>query len=174
MNSTPELLSPVLIDLILGLKLALFDFDGVFTDNSVWTFEDGREAVRCSRLDGFGLRRLQGSGVKPFVLSMEENPVVSARCRKLAIECWQGRADKGTALDQLLEQHGVAPQNVAFVGNDVNDVPCLNRVGLPIVVADAHPDVLSYAKLRTRCHGGQGAVREVCDIIAQTREECGK
>ncbi|SEH30073.1 KdsC family phosphatase [Magnetospirillum fulvum] len=155
---------------ILGLRMVLFDFDGVFTDNRVWTFEDGREAVSSSRFDGIGLRRLERSGVVPFVLSTEENPVVSARCRKLRIACVQGSADKGASLDRLLEEHGLTERQVGFLGNDVNDIPCLTRVGLPMVVSDAHPDVISYAMLRTNTPGGHGAVREVCDLIAKVRE----
>lgn len=158
------------VDLILGLRMVLFDFDGVFTDNRVWTFEDGREAVACSRLDGIGLRRLERSGVIPFVLSTEENPVVTARCRKLRIGCVQGSADKGRSLDRLLAEHGLTERQVAFVGNDVNDIPCLSRVGLPVTVGDAHPDVVPYALLRTNTPGGYGAVREVCDLIAKVRE----
>jgi 3-deoxy-D-manno-octulosonate 8-phosphate phosphatase (KDO 8-P phosphatase) len=74
------------------VRLAVFDFDGVLTDNRVYVFEDGREAVACWRSDGFGLVRLQQTGVRVMVLSTEVNPVVSARCRKLKLDCVQGHA----------------------------------------------------------------------------------
>ena len=155
---------------ILGIRLAVFDFDGVFTDNHVYVFEDGREAVRCTRLDGLGLGRLQRSGVETLVLSTERNPVVGARCAKLKISCRQGCDDKGAALEEIVTNRGFDYANVAYVGNDVNDLDCLRRVGLPIVVQDAHPDVLAFARYRTERLGGHGAVREVCDLIASTKE----
>jgi YrbI family 3-deoxy-D-manno-octulosonate 8-phosphate phosphatase len=164
-------LAPEIIEVIQGLRLALFDFDGVFTSNHVFTFEDGREAVMGSRFDGIGLRRLERAGVIPFVLSAEKNPVVSTRCKKLSIECLQGCGDKNAAFDEILAQQGITAREVAFVGNDINDIPCLKRVGLPVVVADAYSDVLGHAVLRTSAAGGHGAVREICDLIASIREK---
>lgn len=157
--------------LIRRVRLVVFDFDGVFTDNAVYVFEDGREAVRCWRGDGIGLRRLQAVGVGSAVLSTEVNPVVSARSRKLDIQCVHGCEDKGAGLRALLRERGLSAAEVAFVGNDVNDLACLQAVGLPIVVRDAHPDVVRYARYRTRAPGGLGAVREVCDLFAQVLGE---
>ncbi len=87
---------------MLNVRLAVFDFDGVFTDNCVYMFEDGREAVRCSRADGLGLRRLERAGVEPLVLSTERNRVVGARCAKLKIGYQQGCDDKGAALAEIV------------------------------------------------------------------------
>ena len=154
-----------------AIRLAVFDFDGVFTDNCVYVFEDGREAVRCTRLDGLGLRRLERSGVEALVLSTERNPVVAARCAKLKIACQQGCDDKCAALEEIVASRGLEYTNVAYIGNDVNDLDCLQRVGLPIVVQDAHPDVLAIARYRTQRLGGHGAVREVCDLIAKIKEQ---
>lgn len=165
-DSQPEQLA----SLILAIRLAVFDFDGVFTDNCVYVFEDGREAVRCTRFDGLGLRRLELSGVEALVLSTERNPVVGARCAKLKIDCQQGCDDKGAALEEIVASRGLEYTNVAFIGNDVNDLDCLQRVGLPIVVQDAHPDVHAVARYRTQRLGGHGAVREVCDLIAGIKE----
>jgi YrbI family 3-deoxy-D-manno-octulosonate 8-phosphate phosphatase len=151
---------------IRGLRLVAFDFDGVFTDNRVYVFQDGTEAVLCSRADGLGLRKLERTGVVAAVLSTETNPVVSARSRKLGIRCLQGCEDKWAALEAFAREYEVRLEQVAFVGNDINDVPCLERVGLPIVVRDAHPDVVHLARYQTRTRGGRGAVREVCDLIA--------
>ncbi len=150
---------------IRGTRLVVFDFDGVFTDNMVYVFEDGREAVRCNRSDGIGLRKLERAGIGIAILSTETNPVVAARARKLACHCVQGCEDKRQGLAGLLEERSLNPEQVAFVGNDVNDLPCLTSVGLPIVVGDAHPEVLPYARYRTRLSGGNGAVREVCDLF---------
>ncbi len=159
-----------LLGVVGRLRLVVFDFDGVFTDNNVYVFEDGREAVRCSRFDGFGLQRLERAGIKPFILSTETNPVVTARAAKLKVDCRQSCDDKPAALKELLAVRSLSFAEVAYVGNDVNDVGCLQLVALPIVVADAHPDVMPYARHTTIRQGGQGAVREICDWLAEIRE----
>ncbi len=150
---------------IRAVKLLIFDFDGVFTDNMVYVFEDGREAVRCSRQDGIGLAKLRRRGLAMCIVSTEENPVVAARAKKLQLRCIQGCADKGATLDLLLAETGCTEAQLAFVGNDTNDLPCLTRAGLPIIVQDAHPDVLAHGLYRTTARGGHGAVREVCDLF---------
>lgn len=154
-----------------AIRLVVFDFDGVFTDNLVYVFEDGREAVRCSRADGFGLRRLEQAGIEAVILSSETNPVVSARARKLGVRCIQGCADKRSALEALARERDLHLGQVAFVGNDVNDLDCLTAVGMPIVVQDAQPDVIAAARYRTRARGGHGAVREICELIAGAQAE---
>ena len=159
-----------LYDVVRALRMVFFDFDGVFTDNSVLVTEEGFELVRCSRFDGIGLRRLERTGVEPMILSTEVNPVVGVRSKKLKIACRQGCENKSAALRETLIERGVELCQVAFVGNDVNDLQCLEMVGLSIVVHDAHPDVLSAARLRTERLGGHGAVREVCDFVAGIRE----
>ncbi|MCI0400610.1 MAG: HAD hydrolase family protein [Gammaproteobacteria bacterium] len=158
-----------LVRLVQRVRLIAFDFDGVFTDNTVYVFEDGREAVRCHRSDGIGLSKLKRLGVDVVIVSTEANPVVMARSRKLGIECFQNANDKRGALAALLEKRGLSFQDVAFVGNDLNDLGCLQEVLLPIVVNNAHPDVLRYAKFRTEAPGGAGAVREVCDLFERLR-----
>jgi YrbI family 3-deoxy-D-manno-octulosonate 8-phosphate phosphatase len=145
-------------------RLVAFDFDGVFTDNTVYVFDDGSEAVRCWRGDGIGLRQLERRG-RVVILSTEKNPVVRRRADKLEIECHHGLADKRAVLERLASEAGIELSEVAYVGNDLNDAACLEIVGLPIIVADAHPGVQPLARLRTRAPGGQGAVREVCDLF---------
>src|SRR5713101_7078233 len=97
-------LTSELTQLIRAIRLVVFDFDGVFTDNMVYVFEDGREAVRCSRADGIGLRKLDKANVQTVILSTEVNPVVTARSQKLGIRCVQGCVNKQTALDQFLAE----------------------------------------------------------------------
>lgn len=150
---------------ILATRLVAFDFDGVFTDNSVYVFEDGSEAVRCFRGDGIGLRKLELAGIKAVIISTERNPVVSERSRKLGIRYIQDCDDKRATLQTIMEEMGLSMAQVAFVGNDVNDLHCLTCVGLPIVVQDAHPDVIPYARYQTKARGGHGAVREICDLF---------
>jgi N-acylneuraminate cytidylyltransferase len=127
--------------------------------------QDGTESVRVHRGDGWGLARLRERGVPVAVLSTEANPVVAARCRKLGIPCVQDMPDKAAGLSELLEQFGARAGHTAFVGNDVNDLPALRAVGLPVVVADAHPDARAAARLVLARRGGDGAVREFCDLL---------
>lgn len=145
------------------LELVVFDFDGVMTDNTVLVGDDGREMVRCHRGDGWGLARLRETGLPMLVLSTEANPVVAARCAKIHLPCVQGVDDKAAALAALLAERRIDPARVAFIGNDVNDLGCLRQVGLPVAVADSHPEVLAVARLVLSERGGEGAVRAFCD-----------
>ena len=149
------------------IRLVAFDFDGVFTDNMVYVFQDGSEAIRCSRGDGIGLQKLKRLGIEAVIISTESNPVVSARARKLKIRCVQDCSDKHKTLVEIVQQAGISLAEVAFVGNDINDLSCLKCVALPIVVQDAHRDVIPLALYQTKNPGGYGAVREVCDLFEQ-------
>lgn len=153
-----------------SIRLLGVDFDGVMTDNNVFVFEDGREAVCCSRFDGIGVQRLTRAGVEVIIISTEPNPVVRARSEKLGISCIQNVKDKVVCIDTLLERRRLKWREVAFIGNDSNDFEVLKRAGLPIVVADAHEALNSASLFRTIRAGGHGAVREVCDAIASVIE----
>ncbi len=162
-------IEPGLIDLVSQIKLIVFDFDGVLTDNTVIVFDDGTEAVRCSRGDGLGLKQLKQLGLETFVLSTESNPVVAKRCEKLDIRCFYNCPDKFSVLTAEVSKLNLTMSQVSYVGNDVNDMECLQAVGLPILVKDAHQDVLPLGRYRTRALGGRGAVREICDLFVQVR-----
>jgi YrbI family 3-deoxy-D-manno-octulosonate 8-phosphate phosphatase len=154
-----------------GIRLLVLDFDGVMTDNRVLVHQDGTEAVWCHRGDGWGIARLKEQGVQVIVISTETNPVVAARSRKLGLEFVQSCDDKLGALRRYAEEHRLGPHQVAYVGNDVNDLDCMRWVGAPIAVADAMPEVLDVARWVTSRPGGFGAVREVADrLIAAIRE----
>ncbi len=152
-------------DLLAKIRLVAFDFDGVFTDNMVYVLEDGTEAVRCFRSDGLGLQKLKKLGIETVIISTEANPVVSARARKLKIRCIQNCQDKRAVLDNRAQELNITLGEVAFVGNDINDLPCLECVALPIVVQDAYQDVVPAALYQTKRPGGHGAVREICDLF---------
>ncbi len=162
---------PWLAEIVGRIRLVVFDFDGVFTDNTVIVSEDGTESVRCWRGDGLGLRELERLGLDTMILSTEENVVVTARSRKLRIRCVQGCRDKRASLDEVVAGLGLSLDQVAFVGNDINDLGCLEAVALPVVVQDAHRDVLHAGRVRTGTPGGYGAVREVCDFLKRVIEE---
>lgn len=166
-------MNPDLLARFRQLRLVVFDFDGVFTDNSVWVFEDGREAVRCTRADGIGLSKLKALGIETAIISTERNPVVGHRARKLGIRCIQDCPDKRVAVIELAGELSIPLQLAAFVGNDLNDLPACHVVGFPIAVADAHADMAGAAQWTTQRQGGHGAVREVCDLIAQAHGVAG-
>jgi YrbI family 3-deoxy-D-manno-octulosonate 8-phosphate phosphatase len=149
------------------IELVIFDFDGVFTDNRVWTDQDGRESVAASRSDSIKFRELREKGIELMILSSEPNPVVTARAKKLGVEVIQGigMQDKGRVMREVLEQKKVKAENVVYVGNDVNDLPCFEIAGWSVAVADAYPELLQAADLVLSKPGGHGAVREVCEII---------
>ena len=150
------------------IRLIAFDFDGVFTDNMVYVLENGSEAVRCYRGDGIGLQKLKKLGIETVIISTEANSVVSTRAHKLKIRCVQDCQDKRAVLEEIARKQAITLAEVAFVGNDINDLPCLTCVALPIVVKDAHPDVVPVARYQTKTPGGCGAVREVCDLFEKT------
>lgn len=152
------------------VELVAFDFDGVFTDNTVYVTQDGVESVRCWRSDGLGLSRLRAMGVKLYIISTEKNPVVSARAKKLKMDCMQGVDDKAEAFLGVCRSLGVDPSRAVFVGNDINDIPAFKAAGIPVAVADAYPDVNQYVIHKTAKPGGYGAVREICDMICDSKE----
>ncbi|NIS68784.1 MAG: HAD hydrolase family protein [Proteobacteria bacterium] len=145
----------------------VLDFDGVFTDNQVLVFEDGREAVVCDRGDGWGLAELRKRGLPILVLSSEENPVVQARCDKLGLLCKQGVGDKLTALEDWLQKIRIDPAQVVYLGNDVNDIGCLKAVGCGVVVANSHQEAQTVAGFALSNEGGRGAIRELTDLIVE-------
>lgn len=151
------------------ISLVAFDFDGVFTDNKVIVNQNGGESVTCSRADGYGLQMLRDAGIDMLVLSSEVNPVVSARCSKLKIRCLQACPDKPKEITRQSAIAGIGLDEVAFLGNDINDVACMEIVGLPAAVADAFPEALSRAVYVTKKRGGDGAVREFCEFLVRAK-----
>jgi YrbI family 3-deoxy-D-manno-octulosonate 8-phosphate phosphatase len=147
------------------VQLAVFDFDGVFTDNRVWVNDQGQEMLAFSRSDGLGLRRLEEVGVRPLIVSMERNQIVGARAEKLGIDYVQGVDDKLSLLQERSRAYDVALEDTAYVGNDINDADCLRVVGMPVVPADAWPEVVPLARWVLSRAGGTGCVREFCDAV---------
>lgn len=147
------------------IRLVVFDFDGVFSDNRVWTNDRGEESVACFRGDSLGLRRLDEVGVDYFVLTQETNDAVPARARKIRIECIGGVDDKLPVLRDEVERRGLSLAETAYLGNDANDAECLAAVGLAAVPADAWPEVVPLAGLVLTRAGGYGCVRELCDAV---------
>ena len=151
------------------LKLIGFDFDGIFTDAKVVLSEHGVEHVICSRRDGLGINELQRLGLKLAVISKERNKIVATRCAKLKIECAYGIDDKLSIFKKLLKREGIRPEESAFMGDDFNDLECMQYAGVAFTVIDAYPACKKVASYITKRKGGDHAVREVCDLILSTR-----
>jgi len=154
-----------------AVRFAVFDFDGVFSDNRVWTNDRGEESVACFRGDTMGLRRLDEVGVEYMILTSETNDAVAARARKMRADCIKGIEDKLPVLRAEVERRGVSLAETSYVGNDVNDAECLAVVGFPVVPADAWAEVVPLARLVLTRAGGHGCVREFCDAIWLAKRE---
>lgn len=154
------------------IKLVICDFDGVITDNRVWTDQDGRETVVASRSDSMRIKQLREIGIEVMILSSEPNPVVAARAKKMGVEAIHGVGlqDKGRVMRDILRERNVKAEEVVYIGNDWNDLPCFEVAGWAVAVADAYPEVLRAADHVLRRAGGHGAVRELCDLILETRK----
>jgi YrbI family 3-deoxy-D-manno-octulosonate 8-phosphate phosphatase len=152
------------------IKLIVSDFDGVITDNRVWTDQDGRETVAASRSDSMRVRELGELGVEVMILSSEPNSVVMARASKMGIEAVHGIdiRGKGEALKKLLAEKKVDASQVVYIGNDFNDLPCFEIAAWGVAVADAYPEVLQAADLVLSRPGGYGALRELCDLVLKS------
>ena len=149
-------------------SLVVMDFDGVLTDNLVHMDEQGNEQVSSSRGDSMGLRLVRENLPIDFmVISTEVNPVVAARCKKLKLEYFQGIDDKPSVLRKVIREKGIPAEEIIFIGNDVNDIGCLEIAGYAVAPADAEPIVKRHADLVLTRKGGNGAVRDFCDILLQ-------
>ena len=149
------------------IALIICDFDGVITDNRVWVDQDGHETVAAYRSDSVRVKELREIGIEVMILSSEPNRVVEARARKMGVEAVHGVAlhDKGRVMREILEQKNLKAENVIFIGNDINDLPCFAVAGWSVAVADAFPDVIRAADYVLSKNGGHGALREICDLI---------
>lgn len=151
------------------VRLVVYDFDGVMTDNRVFVDQDGRESVAANRSDGLGVGMIRGLGVDQCILSTETNPVVLARAAKIGLDAETGVADKAAALTALAKRRGVSLAEVLFVGNDVNDAGAMALAGFRVAPADAHPAVEALAGYVTSARGGHGVIRELADLLAAAR-----
>ena len=149
------------------IDLVICDFDGVITDNRVWVDQDGRESVAAYRSDSIRIRELREQGIDVLILSSEPNRVVEARAKKMGVEAIHGIGiqEKGRVMREVLAQKNIRAENVIFVGNDLNDLPCFEVAGWSVAVADAYPEVIRAADFVLSKAGGHGALRELCDLL---------
>jgi len=163
-------LSPDVLERAAKVRLAVFDVDGTLTDGRLWYAEDGHETKVFHVHDGLGLKRLLANGVQVAIISARISHPVALRAEELDIaHVYQGQGDKRACLQQLLEALNLTPDQVAFVGDDLPDLPPMRMVGLAVAVANAHPWVVEQSHWQTRLSGGHGAAREVCDLILRAQ-----
>jgi N-acylneuraminate cytidylyltransferase len=172
-NSGLEMVTPGKMKRPMPAKIDLIicDFDGVITDNRVWVDQDGTETVAAYRSDSIRVKDLRAIGIEVMILSSEPNGVVEARARKMGVEAIHGIAltDKGRVMREVLVQKNLKAENVIYVGNDINDLPCFEIAGWSVAVADAYPEVIRAADHILTKTGGHGALRELCDLILEHR-----
>lgn len=149
-----------------AIKLAIFDVDGVLTDGKLYFLVDGSEFKTFNTLDGQGIKMLINSGVRTAIISGRKTPVVERRAQNLGIQhLYQGREDKLDVLDELLGELSLSYEQVAYLGDDLPDLPVIRRVGLGMAVANANEFVRQHAHGVTQARGGEGAAREFCELI---------
>ncbi len=152
------------------IRYLLLDVDGVMTNGLIYLDEDGKETKMFSIYDGYGITLLKKTGIGVGIITGRTSKVVSIRARELHIEdLYQGVFDKIVAYEEILKKHGLSHESVAFIGDDLIDLPVLRKVGLPIAVANAIDSVKNEVDWVTKRKGGEGAVREVIDLILSTQ-----
>jgi 3-deoxy-D-manno-octulosonate 8-phosphate phosphatase (KDO 8-P phosphatase) len=148
------------------IKLVIFDVDGVLTDGSLYLGDDGQEYKAFNSRDGHGIKMLQSTGVEIGIITGRSSEVVRIRMQSLGIKhVYQGKRDKLPAYFELRDKLNLSDEQVAYVGDDVVDLPIMRRVGLAIAVNDAHPFVLQHAHWQTPHPGGRSAGRDVCELL---------
>jgi len=155
-----------------NVRLVAFDLDGVFTDGRFFLSDDGVEFKSFCTQDGFGIRQLLKSGIEVAVISGRKSEAVERRMHELGVShVVLGCNDKTAAFDTLTEKLGISAAESAFVGDDIPDLPLLSKVGFSIAVANAVSAVREYCDYTTEAGGGNGAVREVCELVLAARGE---
>lgn len=153
-----------------AVRVLLLDVDGVLTDGSIVYPADGREIKCFHAKDGLGIRLLMDAGIQVGIVTGRSSEALVHRCRNLGITLiFDGVKDKGAVLEEVLARTGATPEETAFAGDDLPDIPLMRRVGFSAAVADAHEAVRQEADMVTLREGGKGAVREICEAILKAR-----
>ncbi|MCB1722066.1 MAG: 3-deoxy-manno-octulosonate-8-phosphatase KdsC [Chromatiaceae bacterium] len=154
-----------------AIRLIIFDVDGVLTDGSLFLGDDGQEYKAFNSKDGHGMVMLQQTGVQIAIITGRTSEVVRIRMASLGVQhVYQGKRDKLPAYAELKQVTGLDDAQIAYVGDDVVDLPVMTRVGLAIAVQDAHELAKQHAHWITPSGGGRGAAREVCEMIMDAQD----
>ena len=150
-----------------GVRLAIFDVDGVWTDGTLWFGPRGESLKAFNILDGHGLKRLMKAGVRTAILSGRKSPAVAARAKELSVHhVIQGVGDdKVPAFEKLLKKLELREQMCSYMGDDIQDLPVMRRCGFAVAVPNAMDEVKAHAHYTTRAQGGRGAIREFCELV---------
>jgi 3-deoxy-D-manno-octulosonate 8-phosphate phosphatase (KDO 8-P phosphatase) len=173
-GSTPELSAAEATTRARRLRLVLTDCDGVLTDGGVYYGPEGETLKRFSLRDGMGVERLREADIDCAIVTRERSPIVARRAEKLGIRLYEGVRDKRTLIAALAEGRGLAGEQLAFIGDDVNDLGIIHQLrerGLTAAPADAEPVVAAAVHLRCQRPGGQGAFREFAEWILGLRSQ---
>jgi 3-deoxy-D-manno-octulosonate 8-phosphate phosphatase (KDO 8-P phosphatase) len=148
------------------IKLAIFDVDGVLTNGTLFMGDDGQEYKAFNSRDGHGMKMLVANGVETAIITGRQSDVVTHRARDINIKyLHQGALEKLPVYEKLIAELGLTPEQTAFVGDDIVDLPIMLRAGLSVAVADAHPMVKEHSHWVTPGAGGCGAAREFCEMV---------
>jgi 3-deoxy-D-manno-octulosonate 8-phosphate phosphatase (KDO 8-P phosphatase) len=148
------------------IKLLLLDVDGVLTDGRIIYDSEGGESKSFDVKDGHGLKLLQRAGIRVGIITGRQSAIVARRAEELGIELvYQGAKDKSLPFNEIMQKLALAPEEIAYVGDDIVDLPVMRKVGFAATVADAVDDVKPFADMVTKLPGGRGAVREICEFI---------
>lgn len=155
-----------------NIKLLICDVDGVFSDGRIYMGNNGEELKTFHTRDGYGVKSLMNAGIEIAIITGRKSQIVENRMNALGIKLiYQGQDDKIKAYHDICTKLSVAPENTGYIGDDLIDWPVMEKVGLKVCVADGHPLLAQRANYVTTIKGGHGAVREVCDLILQARDE---
>ena len=147
------------------IRLIVYDFDGVMTNNKVYVDQDGNETVQVNRGDGLGISEIKKLGIEQIIISTEKNPVVMKRATKLNIKCFQGIENKKMSLIDYCQENDINLENVAYVGNDINDKEVMEIIGTTYCPYDSHESIKAISDYVFKTMGGEGVIRELLDLI---------
>ncbi|MGQ9488036.1 MAG: KdsC family phosphatase [Armatimonadota bacterium] len=154
-----------------AVKAVLLDVDGVLTDGGIYYDPTGREIKRFHVADGLGIELLKQAGIRVAILSGRASEALTRRAAELRIlECYQGVRDKKAQIERLRQQWQLKREELLYVGDDLNDLPAFEAVGVRVAVANSAPELKARADFVTQAPGGNGAVREVCEWLLKAQE----
>lgn len=153
-----------------SIEAIIFDVDGVLTDGGLYRSDDGQETKRFHAMDGLGFRMLSDVGIEIGIITGRTSKVVTHRCEELGItHVYQGQHDKLAAFEELCDTLKLSPQEMAYMGDDIIDLPVMRRVGLALTVPDACNEIEALAHWTSKRRGGHGAAREACELILKAK-----
>ncbi|OLQ85274.1 3-deoxy-D-manno-octulosonate 8-phosphate phosphatase [Vibrio ponticus] len=161
-----------ILEIAKHIKLLICDVDGVFSDGLIYMGNNGEELKTFHTRDGYGVKSLMNAGIEIAIITGRRSQIVENRMKALGISLiYQGQDDKVKAYQDICQKLDIAPEHTGYIGDDLIDWPVMEKVALKVCVADGHPLLVQRANYVTHIRGGHGAVREVCDLILQARNE---